>query len=468
VRSIHEHTLDMPFVAEGQFWLPEAPETVVAGTLNYSPGSITVNLIGDPGEIGVDNLLGPAARMRELILGSTSVGACALWNAFTTSAKMRYRVGGRLAVATYRANRLYVGDEYESVEEIEFTDVVVSFDLLPTWLGHNPFGSAAADSDALHRYIPFGPVAVEVPGEELRIELSTRVVDRGGGYRGFTWVHEVRFVVRSPSPKHVEWHLEVVGRLQTFLSTLVGGAVVATSIVGHLKESTISTHVIPPLTRAPEADSLSEFQMLLPYGVIKDRFPDALRRWMAEWQRIETTVALLYGTLLVELPPEFEFLAVTQALETFHRHVRQGMYLSEEDYEKIATSLRDAIPSGTPSDLSQSLKSRIKYGNEYSQRKRFHELIDALDATAKDLLRIDKALLSRVVDERNHLSHRPPESEEYVPMSNSERRVMAQRLKAFLFLLLLTRVGFTGDDVKARFAMSRWGWATSTEWGTSA
>jgi hypothetical protein len=80
---------------------------------------------------------------------------------------------------------------------------------------------------------------------------------------------------------------------------------------------------------------------------------------------------------------------------------------------------------------------------------------------------MDKALLTRVVAERNHLTHRPPESEEFVPMSNAERRLMAQKLKAFLFMLLLSRLGFTGDDVKARFPMSRWGWATRTEWTSS-
>jgi hypothetical protein len=45
---MHEHTLDQPFVAEGQFWLPETPEQRIAGTLNYSPGSITVGVHGCP------------------------------------------------------------------------------------------------------------------------------------------------------------------------------------------------------------------------------------------------------------------------------------------------------------------------------------------------------------------------------------------------------------------------------------
>lgn len=103
---------------------------------------------------------------------------------------------------------------------------------------------------------------------------------------------------------------------------------------------------------------------------------------------------------------------------------------------------------------------RIEFGNEYSQRKRFHELLSSLDDTARELLRIDRILLNRVVDERNHLTHRPPESDDFVPMDNAERRLTAQKLKAFLFLLLLSHLHFTGDDVKARYPMSRWGWAS--------
>ena len=444
---IHQHTLDQPFVAEGQFWLPETPEQRVAGTLNYSPGSITVNLIGDPGAIGSQTLLRDDGGVRELVLGSTRVGPCALWSAFSASSSTTYGVGGTIGVATYRANRLCVGEAYESVDEIEFKDFVISFDVLPTWLGHNPFGPTEPDSDALHRYVPFTPVAAVIPEEDLQIELSTRLVDRGGGYQGFTWVHEVWFAIRSPEPKDIEWHLEKMGRVQAFLSTLVEDAAIPTSIVGSLDPLTL-TYVILPLTRAPAAEAVSEIQILLPYGEIGDRFTDSLCRWIREWKHIGTAATLLYGTLLVELPPEFELLALTQALETFHRHVYDGTYLGREEYEKVQAALAGALPSGTPSDLRQALTRRIEYGHEYSQRKRFHELLASLDDTARDLVRTDRALLNRVVDERNHLTHRPPESNDYVPMDNAERRLTAQKLKAFLFLLLLSHLHFTGEDVK--------------------
>lgn len=454
---MHQHTLDEAFIAEGQFLVPEKREERIAGTLNYSPGSITVDLIGDP----VARLLRDDGGMRELIIGSTRVGPCALWNSFITSSTMTSGLGGDLAVCTYRANRLYVGQPYESVDEIQFKDFVVSFDVLPTWVGHDPFGTPEEGSDALHRYVPFLPVAAVIEEEDLQIELSTRLVDRGGGYRGFTWVYEVRFVIRSPEPRSVEWHLENMGRVQTFLSTVVGGPAVPTSITGSLDQWT-SSYVILPLTRAPSVDAVAEFQMLLTYGRMGERFPDALSRWVREWGNIEATATILYGTLLVELPPEFELLALTQALETFHRHVHGGSYVSQEDYDnKVSAALVSAIPSGVPNDLRQALTSRIEYGNEYSQRKRFNGLLDSLDETARELLRIDKALLSRIVDERNHLTHRPPEAAgEYVPMDSAERRMTAQKLKAFLFLLLLSHLQFTGDDVKPGWGQSRWGWAT--------
>jgi hypothetical protein len=455
---MHQHTLDEPFAEPGQFWLPETPEARVAGALNYSPGSITVDLTGEPESVGAPGLLRDEGGIRELVLGSTRLGPCALWRAFATSSSITYGVEGEIGVATFRANRLYVGQAYESIDEIEFKDFVVSFDVLPIWLGHNPFGTPEPDSDALHTYVRFTPVAVAFPEEELQIELSTRLTDRGGGYRGFTWVHEVRFVIRSPEAKDVEWHLEQMGRIQTFLTTLVGAPAIATSIVG-VADNWTSCYVIPALTRPPAADPLSEIHMLLTYGQIQDRFPEALSRWVREWERIETAAALLYGSLLVELPPEFEFLALTQGLETFHRHVHAGSYVSDADYAIVSDALAKAIPSGTPNDLKQSLTSRIEWGNEYSQRKRFHELRGSLDEKARELLQIDKALLNRIVDERNHLTHRPPESDDYVPMENAERRIAALKLKAFLLLLLLSRLGFVGADVEQGFTQSRWGWA---------
>ena len=40
--DFHHHTLDQPFVAEGEFWLPESPEGRVAGTLTYESDEITL------------------------------------------------------------------------------------------------------------------------------------------------------------------------------------------------------------------------------------------------------------------------------------------------------------------------------------------------------------------------------------------------------------------------------------------
>jgi hypothetical protein len=201
--------------------------------------------------------------------------------------------------------------------------------------------------------------------------------------------------------------------------------------------------------------------MLLPLEAVGDRMPEVLATWMTEWERIGTAANLLFGTLIVDLPREFEFLALTQALETFHRHVHGGVYINPSEYESVRSALAGAIPGWIPASLSDALARRIEHGNEYSQRKRLKALLASLDDKSQALLEMDAPFLDRVVEERNHLTHRPADTpDDFEPMDGAGLYFAGQRLKALLFLLLLSHLGFTGEEIEPRFPQTRWGWAS--------
>src|SRR5207244_346324 len=140
--DFHHHTLDQPFVAEGEFWLPESPEGRVAGTLTYESDEIRLWLTATDRTQGADKL-------------------------------RRY-----------------------------------DFDTLPAWVGHIPFGFTGADSDALAVYEPFRRITTGVKSDQLQLELFSNVHSFGGGEESLRWEHEIRFAIRTPTTRPVEWHLD--------------------------------------------------------------------------------------------------------------------------------------------------------------------------------------------------------------------------------------------------------------------
>jgi len=113
-----------------------------------------------------------------------------------------------------------------------------------------------------------------------------------------------------------------------------------------------------------------------------------------------------------------------------------------DEYEMVVTPMKNAIPSRTPAALRDKLKAILKWGNEYSMRKRLGEVLQTLSDSAFAL--ISKTPRSEfveiVVNARNYWTHHPIDAEG-APLKGSDLHRMNQRLKVLLHLLLLKEVG---------------------------
>jgi hypothetical protein len=113
----------------------------------------------------------------------------------------------------------------------------------------------------------------------------------------------------------------------------------------------------------------------------------------------------------------------------------------------VADVLLPAIPASLDPSLQDALRSRIKYGNEYSLRKRLALMCEehkrALDAVAPNISRF----IGPIVDLRNLLTHFPPEADEAYPKDEEWWRYnfILRVLLEFSFLKIM---GFTDDEVR--------------------
>jgi hypothetical protein len=93
----------------------------------------------------------------------------------------------------------------------------------------------------------------------------------------------------------------------------------------------------------------------------------------------------VYGKAFLEV----KLLHLTQAVEAYHRRCYDGLYMNEHDFAmRVADVLRETIPSGLDPSLRDSLKNRLKYGNEYSFVKRLTVLVMEHEAALRPSRRI--------------------------------------------------------------------------------
>jgi hypothetical protein len=445
--------LDVP----GKFWLPERADDAISGRLSYDHGRIELELFGSFGRpLSQDDL-----PETDLILGYTEAGRCTLANCIRIGARSKILSGFDLAHSTWIATRLILGANFDRVEDINLSTVSIGFDALENWLADDPFdGSVESDSEGhpvttvIHRYPE--SLAVALPGLDATLELDYRFRQNHESFHSFTWEHEAAFKIIPKGPKHLDWFFERLGDLRSLLTLLVGEAVTPTRLSGRLPdEERAEVSIFFAYTGEPPKRLVHPAQMLLTRGQLGERLPAIIRRWFEERDLLQTTVALLAGTLYTkDLPGEFRFLALTQALETFHRRTRSDRYLSAEKYVAVEEALRAAIPEGIPSDLRQALSDRLRYGNEHSQRRRLRDLLHSLDEAGQRTVSTDSKFVDRIIKERNYLTHYP-EGEEPT-MDGEELYYVSLRLRAMLVLLLLKVIGIEGNEAVEGLRRTRW------------
>ena len=114
---------------------------------------------------------------------------------------------------------------------------------------------------------------------------------------------------------------------------------------------------------------------------------------------------------------------------------------------------QDKCKADIGKDHRTSLKSRLKYGHEYSLRKRLTELLDRLSSDSRLLIADDTSgFIGKVIDTRNHLTH-PEEGPQgwtgdYIALAEA-----VQRLLRLLAALLWQHLGI--EDLVVQKAISK-------------
>ena len=268
------------------------------------------------------------------------------------------------------------------------------------------------------------------------------------------------FSLYPDSPKHLMWYQIEFRKLANLLTLLIGDPVYPEREIGYPPDVdedirsrlgvTVYEHGLPRRTRKRK----SPREMLMPFLSIKDSFGEAVKHWFDTSDLLRDVHNLYFGSLFA--PGSFlenEFLTLMQALESFSRTRGGGLYVSADDYKPIEQALVSAVPQGTNRDFRDSIKSRIKYMNEHSLRRRIDGLLKSLERDTIKLICPNVATFkAKVCDTRNYLTHWDKQSQQSA-LSDESLAVANQQLRLLLTILMLKEMCF--EEEKIRDAIKR-------------
>jgi len=447
-----EATLTDKFDVTGHWWLPSSPDLKACGRLTYDPhGGVMVELDG-----GLEGKSKGLSRHKAwpIVLGETRNGVpCTL----AIADERATSIGPRIQTSMVGAAFCLLGCHFDNLDAIQFMSCEADYSNLTPWLGRRPFdeelpsGSNSARFSVAYKDLP--NIRIPVKGQEFSLTFGSWFRAGGGSRFEIEMKHGESVVLRPRSKSSLRWFLDRLYELRHLLTLLMMEPSrlerIRVQFGKHLEPTTrkmrgdFATVLFRQTYDECEIQEMYEFRIPFRFSAIKRQMPKILENWFGRYDLLQS----VYGLFLLpiynqHLNIEYRFLSLLQALEALHRLTVGGSYMTVEEYDELREVIEASIPSVIGNDHTQALKSKIKYGYEYSLRKRLKDLAGIIGRS--DMYRITdgedpEKFLRRVVGTRNFLTHHDEKSRS-VSMSVRDMVKANHSLRLFLMLLILREI----------------------------
>ena len=404
----------VPFKHEGLWWKPDLPGERIAGTLSYDPveGS-NLSLLGQFG--GLKKVGDPLSEKLPVIHGITKdTGEVTLFDNFSTS--FRLTVPG-ISTEAFSPSFVFLGKLVDSPETYITPQCEFRLTNLEEWLDHRPFSIQFSQGEPksldLNVLLP-EQQSFSLPHITSTLKAAASFQTRGGRVREFG-VEVLSWLILEPNqPQTLQAHLKVISRIRNFVALCLGQRVYISNLVlrgaeeevapGKTQKRKIECYFQQnPSPTTPDKKTHLLGMTINDLGKAKS---EIINKWFSLYDDIGPTLDILFSVLYTEMYLDVRFLLAAQAVESLHRRLWPSNYVDEMQYEEIEQKLADNIPNEVPSDLKAKLKDVLKYGNEFSLRRRLKEISQRLmEKGAENIVCLDSAFINDVVNTRNYLTH---------------------------------------------------------------
>jgi hypothetical protein len=446
-----DYSLFESFTKHGIWWLSGRPEDRVRGDLVFHEDHTKLKLFG--AFEGTESVF--VSRNDYVILGSCGEEDITLLNC---GLRGSWDVMKDPITSTWWCQFALIGLHAIGGFDHGFTDAEVRFTGLEYWIGDDPI----VDQFPPDAEYPLRTLRIEHNHEEPR-DFDVTVIDAnfgltascnqsGADYK-VSLEHRAYIRISPTEPRNLLWFIETQHQFQRMLSFFADASVQTLTLRLFSKgESALNTPngcLIWPATQRKDNSERLNRGMLIRFPDVASRFTDVLNIWYANAERLKHVYNQFFAATQHDvIYVDQDFLQLTQALEVYSRVARSRKYVTDAEYKEIADTLIASIPQGTNCDLRNSLKARIKFGNEYSLRKRIATILKELEPETVELLTQDiTAFVSRVVDTRNFLVHLDDTSSGNA-FKESELYPAMNRLRLLLMILLFRELQFTDSETR--------------------
>jgi len=456
--AIGDEKMMKKFEYKGIWWLPDKPEEQIPGTLRFTPDEGAVlDLIGSFKDIkDMNKILEP-----EIILGVSSNGKnITLHKCFETKSSFSFP---GFQTSSFYANLVFIGAHFQKLENIKFKSLFVHYLHLDEWVNISGFDiKHLREKEVVIKYKLPEPFQIDI-SDGLKILINIRATGPSLSFvqKEATIKQKTEIKIETSEDKSFEYYRKIMYHIQNFLSLGIMEPVYPLTIEGitEVNKEMINDKLynppveiyykLPDIPKAPK--TLHPFDMLFAFKDISDRFEVFLKNWFEKADLLEPVYNLYFGTLYnPRMYLEHRFLNLIQAIESFHQRIHRGEYLSVEEYKPVYKTLVNAIPDWVRSDLKNRLKEYLKYGREFSLRKRLKEIFDKYQQVIDRFIENKNTFIRKVVDTRNYQIHHDEDIKERAA-GGEELYRLTQKLKMLLEVCLLTELGFSSEKIITLF-----------------
>lgn len=408
-----------PFELRGIWWDESQPDTEVPGILSYVPGkSIRLELIGslDTHRQRLSNL----DHSPNAIHGFSESGKLiTLLQAHRTNQTERF---GGISTDAYNCYRLLIGAHFSCEDQVLFSRMYLDLYGLKEWFNQHAF-----DVEIRHKANPYSLLDYKLTyvskkskkyylrKEKTWVSIERNFSERNDRISELELESQVYLKIDPRGGKSLNWFKGMATTLERLFSTLIGDPIypiALTAVIENLDaDSGKTTHNIVNILYIRSTTvtfrELSWRDALVPFRAIDSQLKNILNMWIQRAGTLVETHNLFFGAIYnSHLYLESVFLAQMQAIESYHRSKQSDHYVSTDLYDAIARDIISAIPAHTPSDLRESLKNRIRFGNQFSLRKRLALIFKDLGPSLATIIAADtNVFITRIIDTRNYLTH---------------------------------------------------------------
>lgn len=439
-------SLNNSFVVNGDWFLPENPERVIAGRLSYSAQQTVLEL--NEAFTPLDGTISPhdEVKVYPVIYGkSTNGDAITLQEIFQTSSSTNIGSGGISNPEILQASWLFFGAHIP--DNSRFSEINLRIPGLQVWYSQpliHFFQTRDSVSDEIILNYSIPPSKQEpifIPAIEAEYKWGIGRNTKTDKFSELSVDISAWLTIKPREPQLLNWYFDQIFKATTLFSILAGTSMIPDCIETS-DENSRAISILIGMRNTKTCQFTQPYQFFMPINSIEKSFDEVIKKWFDEFPKIQIPVQLALSVLSSEeLWLNMEFLSLMQVLEGFHRCIYDGYYMDEKEYLSIQQILTNAIPPKLNSDHKDALKSRIKYGNEYSLKKRLDELSNMLsESVRKIIIGKNGKIPQKWIDTRNYYTHWDEELQNGI-LDSQTMYFVNFRLKMFIRALFIVFMG---------------------------